>query len=402
VLASPAFIVALLALVGNDFLLKGLLHDWLTGKLSDFAGLFVFATLVLACLPRRPRAALAATALLFAWWKSPLSQPFIELGNTLLPFTLHRTVDVTDLLAFAVLPAAWANFVHWRRRGASRFIVYPVGLAAVLAVTATTFAPPFSGGAVHLEDAGVASQDSVEGLYAAIDEFAIAHGYALPEGDAKGRQRDYRGGYGSLSVNYDPGSSTLYYGFGGYGPSSSTVAALDKEFVERLSGRYPGIKVEPQGRWAGPRAFQYSKIHIWMPGFRMGTDGCDDGGYTNPDFRLIYASVHAFAAENGLEELILPEQRSDSPCKKGAYRLYTAGAVHGPYADSRSLVVRISMYMLNSGTSVDLKFSACCGMEARAADLNASLKARLAALHFENPNITLDDGQEPVSGAGQN
>ena len=55
-LATPLFATALLVLALNDHVLKGagLLPGWLTGKLSDFAGLIV-APVVLAVLLRTRR-----------------------------------------------------------------------------------------------------------------------------------------------------------------------------------------------------------------------------------------------------------------------------------------------------------------------------------------------------------
>src|SRR5687767_12389116 len=49
-LPSPAFISAVALLVVNDFALKPLFHNVVTGKLSDFAGLFAL-TLFVATTP---------------------------------------------------------------------------------------------------------------------------------------------------------------------------------------------------------------------------------------------------------------------------------------------------------------------------------------------------------------
>ena len=56
-LASPAFITALALLVVNDFALKGLFHNALTGKVSDFAGLFALTLFVATLWPRHARIA---------------------------------------------------------------------------------------------------------------------------------------------------------------------------------------------------------------------------------------------------------------------------------------------------------------------------------------------------------
>lgn len=42
ILVSPGFLLCLCLLLLNDFILKSEFHNALTGKLSDFAGLFIF------------------------------------------------------------------------------------------------------------------------------------------------------------------------------------------------------------------------------------------------------------------------------------------------------------------------------------------------------------------------
>ena len=43
ILGSPGFLIGLSLLLTNDFVLKEQFHNGFTGKLSDFAGLFVFS-----------------------------------------------------------------------------------------------------------------------------------------------------------------------------------------------------------------------------------------------------------------------------------------------------------------------------------------------------------------------
>jgi len=42
ILVSSGFLAGLSVLLVNDFVLKQIFHNWLTGKLSDLAGLFIF------------------------------------------------------------------------------------------------------------------------------------------------------------------------------------------------------------------------------------------------------------------------------------------------------------------------------------------------------------------------
>lgn len=101
------FILGLSLLLLNDFVLKDLLGNWFTGKLSDFAGLFVFSLFWTAFFPRRKALIFILTGLLFILWKSPLSQPLIDGWNGLGAFSISRVVDYTDLIALSILPLAY-------------------------------------------------------------------------------------------------------------------------------------------------------------------------------------------------------------------------------------------------------------------------------------------------------
>lgn len=107
ILISPLFLSGLALLLLNDFLLKPQFHNFLTGKISDFAGLFIFALFWTALFPRRKFSFLIFIAVLFVFWKSPLADGLIDLWNRLLFFKIGRTVDYGDLSALVVLPAAW-------------------------------------------------------------------------------------------------------------------------------------------------------------------------------------------------------------------------------------------------------------------------------------------------------
>jgi hypothetical protein len=100
------FLVCLTILLLNDFYLKSVYHNWLTGKLSDFCGLFVFVWFLDALIPNRKVAIYLSTALLFVFWKSPHSQSFIDIIS-LWFYPINRVVDMTDLLALMVLPVSF-------------------------------------------------------------------------------------------------------------------------------------------------------------------------------------------------------------------------------------------------------------------------------------------------------
>jgi hypothetical protein len=105
-LTSPFFLFALFLLLANDLFFKGLFHNALTGKLSDFAGLFVFSLFWTSLLPAYKRTVLVLTGLLFIVWKSSWSQGLIDSWNALPLFDIGRVVDRSDLMALSVLPLA--------------------------------------------------------------------------------------------------------------------------------------------------------------------------------------------------------------------------------------------------------------------------------------------------------
>jgi hypothetical protein len=94
---TALYLTSLLLLVVNDHIFKQVWPGWITGKLSDFAGVFALAMFLGSAMPRV--LACGAAGALFVWWKSPLSQPVI---NTL-PWPAGRVVDWTDLIALGML-----------------------------------------------------------------------------------------------------------------------------------------------------------------------------------------------------------------------------------------------------------------------------------------------------------
>lgn len=104
---SPAFLVAVALLVLNDWVLKGAFGNWVTGKVSDFAGLFAFALFWGVLLPRRRGAVIGMTAIAFMFWKSPLSTDALATWNALGIWPLARVIDYTDWLALAALYPAY-------------------------------------------------------------------------------------------------------------------------------------------------------------------------------------------------------------------------------------------------------------------------------------------------------
>lgn len=104
---TPWFIFALFLLLTNDLLLKEKFPCLITGKLSDFAGLFIFPLFISNFIPKYKNNIYFTTALFFILWKSEYSEPFFILWNTYLPYYIHRTIDYTDLFALIILPFSY-------------------------------------------------------------------------------------------------------------------------------------------------------------------------------------------------------------------------------------------------------------------------------------------------------
>mgnify|MGYP001550380682 CR=1 FL=1 len=148
-LRSPVFGAALLVLVANDHWLKGagLLPGWLTGKLSDFAGLVV-APILLATLARaRTRSArlvcfgfVAAGFGAIKLW--PAAARGLEHLTRAVEFGWRIWPDPTDLVAFVVLPLGWwvlhCSDEPARSTGQRWWVERVVAMAAMLACVATS------------------------------------------------------------------------------------------------------------------------------------------------------------------------------------------------------------------------------------------------------------------------
>ncbi|MBX3239198.1 MAG: hypothetical protein KF679_04690 [Chitinophagaceae bacterium] len=101
---NPYFSIGLFLLIINDSFLKWQFHNAFTGKLSDFAGLFIFPMFLAFLFPRLKTKAVIITALFFVLWKSPFSTGIIKLLNLNPFFHFHREIDYSDYTALLILP----------------------------------------------------------------------------------------------------------------------------------------------------------------------------------------------------------------------------------------------------------------------------------------------------------
>jgi len=123
-LRNSYFILSLIILLTNDFYLKYEYHSWITGKLSDVAGLFVFVYFWTAIFPTRKNTVYILSGLIFVYWKSAYSQPIINFFSENI-YSIDRTIDMSDLFALLVLPVAYLI----NRNECSKLKIDPIPLA---------------------------------------------------------------------------------------------------------------------------------------------------------------------------------------------------------------------------------------------------------------------------------
>ncbi len=118
-LLHPLFLLSLVALIINDHVLKAAIPSVLTGKLSDFAGLFVFPIFIAVIGQRifhsRRRLLILhlVVAIVFLLFKvAPIEllwTKILTVASLPLP---DRTKDVTDLIALSILPISYWFIIH--------------------------------------------------------------------------------------------------------------------------------------------------------------------------------------------------------------------------------------------------------------------------------------------------
>jgi hypothetical protein len=211
-LLTPIYIGSVAALVLNDQIFKQAFPGLITGKLSDFAGVFAFAVFLSVVIRRHIPAFHAMIAVAFMVWKSPLSDPAIEAWNAVMPFRIARVVDHWDLLALSVLPLSMAYLRRqWWAIAPRAARTATVAVISVVAFTATSTVRSF-------DNIGIGNEYFDDGQYElAIKEYDEAlkkkpnlaevlyrRGIAkLKLGDAAGGEADIAAA-GSLDTKYKP------------------------------------------------------------------------------------------------------------------------------------------------------------------------------------------------------
>lgn len=139
ILLSYGFLIALATLILNDLIFKSQFPSWITGKLSDFTGLFVFPIFWVAIFPKFKKLIFVLTGLLFCIWNSPIIQPILNWFHSN-QIWFDRTVDYSDNIALISLFIAY-RFMNAdiKRKIAVKPII--ISLTSLFGFTATTLPP---------------------------------------------------------------------------------------------------------------------------------------------------------------------------------------------------------------------------------------------------------------------
>ncbi|MGC6432431.1 MAG: hypothetical protein ACON5F_15415 [Jejuia sp.] len=114
-LYGKLFLTSVGLLILNDFYLKYHFHNYLTGKLSDFVGLFAFAYFVSLFFKNNIKLIYVLTGIAFLFWKSSFSQFAIAFMNNI-GVGINRIVDYSDLIALSILPISYCYRVNHKIR----------------------------------------------------------------------------------------------------------------------------------------------------------------------------------------------------------------------------------------------------------------------------------------------
>ncbi|MFN8386502.1 MAG: sialidase family protein [Anaerolineales bacterium] len=174
-LQHPLSLASVALLLLNDHVFKVFFSSWLTGKLSDFAGLYFFPFIVAAGLSillskfnSQPRIIGQVSFLLVGIWFFLLkTSPYInsitsQFASHIVDFPTQFSLDWTDLFGLiAMLPAwnLWKQSQQWRR---SKFAYIALSIGAFAAIASSPAAPTVEA-ATHLaiKDKSVLASDMI-------------------------------------------------------------------------------------------------------------------------------------------------------------------------------------------------------------------------------------------------
>ena len=245
------FVVSVLVLIANDAWLKQAYPGLVSGKLSDFSGIAIVSLLLLAANPKRRSLMYGLIISGFTWWKSPLSQPVIDAINLHLPSPIGRTIDYTDLLAFAVIPicaliSARPMTFAVPNQTVRRLMLGPVVALTTLGLMATSVMPTRQEYQVRPTERAADLDRSA--IAESVAQVAAKHGLVCDECSDRTSHAHYRGkgvflkyaftGSKGISFEVEAFPNGIFFGAGG----REKADRLRNDLKDRLASSYRDLE----------------------------------------------------------------------------------------------------------------------------------------------------------------
>jgi hypothetical protein len=393
VFTQPGFLVALMLLIANDLYLKDHYANWLTGKLSDFSGLYVFTQFVATCFGVRIVWSAVVSAVLFAAWKSPLVTPLIELANQHSALQFHRTIDYSDLLALAVLPLA-VRFYGGRTTWPWSFLKYPVAALAMLSIMATSTLPRAYSLRTDLRDLSN-REGNISATFVEVDKLLTSRAMRCVLCAKESSYREYFDPQGNITtqLNYDNVDKKLFVSVNTYSPDTakSRTDELQATLMELLRPRFENITViraaSAYENATSRRSSWKLKIEAPAVGFPL---SCAGNGIGHPQIAKAMGLVDELVRLP--EAMDLSHQRcrtNDEPCSLKMCREVAFGQVTGPHRLDRSIYLSTRGYVSLRGTSVIVELTELRDARSQGAEFIDKLEKRLRASTNNDITITV-------------
>lgn len=373
---SSGFLLSLAVLLLNDYYLKSSYSNWLTGKLSDVVGLFLFSLFWAALFSQRTRAVAVISGILFLMWKLPLSQPAIDFWNSISSIRIARVVDYSDLLALTVLPFSVRYFNSYRPVRVRQVLAVPVVVLSFFAILGTSVTRPYY--AVKFELQSRAQSNMLETNQSAAEREAqaanekirsIAEQYGLKEwGKAlPGYAKYYYGNGFSLSTDFDDVTRTLFVsvtasqrdgGDGDLYERTKVVHQIQDEIFAALDANFKNITVETEtykfDNEARITTLEIRERHrLWFFSKACGTDS------SNSEIVRASQLIDKYFQSHWAETF--PSNRVAGPaafnCNSSLNRGFLIGRVTGVGGYSRAIGVSVNFFSGGASDQLIVEFT---------------------------------------------
>jgi len=149
-LQHPLSLISIAVLLLNDHVLKVVSPSWLTGKLSDFAGLFFFPFITAAGLSfvfsrfnlssrQIGQISFGIVAIWFVLLKTfpPINHLTVQLSSSLIGSPTYFVLDASDVIGLMALIPAWKLWNNHQEQKVSKFAyaILSIGAIAVIATS---------------------------------------------------------------------------------------------------------------------------------------------------------------------------------------------------------------------------------------------------------------------------